>query len=86
MYKQISTAKLFTKVILLKTKAFNKHWLQKYRITRYFIKALEYMNYERIAAKIVNDITIYDKFWVSFMDCSLWLIFLSYKKRNKNLN
>lgn len=85
MYKQISTVELFTKVVLLKTKAFNKHWLQKYKITRYFIKAVEYFNYERIAAKIVDDTTVYDKFWVSFMDRSSWLIFLSYKKRNQNL-
>lgn len=85
MYKKASSAKLFKKVVLLKTKAFNKHWLQKYKISRYFIKAVEYLNYENIAAKIADDMTIYDKFWVSFMDRSSWLIFLSYKKRNKNL-
>ncbi len=85
MYRKVSSAELFTKVILLKTKSFNRHWLQKYKIARYLIKAIEYLNYERVTAKLVDDTTIYDKFWVSFMDRSSWLIFLSYKKRNKNL-
>ncbi len=85
MYRKVSSAKLFTNVVLLQTKSFNKHWLQRYKITRYSIKAIEYLNYENIAAKIVDDMTIYDKFWVSFMDRSSWLMFLSYKKRNKNL-
>ena len=85
LYKKATRAKLFTKVILLKTKKFNKHWLQKYKISRYLIKAIEYLNYESIATMIADDTTMYDKFWVSFMDRSSWLIFLSYKKRNKNL-
>lgn len=85
LYKKASSAKLFTKVELLKTKSFNKHWLQRFKITRYLIKAVEYLNYQRISAKIVDDVTVYDKFWVSFMDRSSWLNFLTYKKRNKDL-
>lgn len=85
MYKKARSAKLFTKVIPLKTKSFNKHWLQKYKIARYLVKAVEYLSHERISAKIANDTTKYDKFWVSFMDRSSWLMFLSYKKRNRNL-
>ena len=85
MYEKVSSSKLFTEVVLLKTKDFNNHWFQKYKITRYFVKAVEYLNYERIAKKIVNDMNMYDKFWVSFMDRSSWLMFLTYKKRNKNL-
>lgn len=85
MYNQITSVELFTKVILLETKTFNKHRLQKHRLTRYFIKAIEYLNYENIVLKIVDDATVYDKFWVSFMDRSSWLIFLTYKKRNSNL-
>lgn len=85
MYEKVSNSKLFLDVVLLKTKDFNNHWFQKYKITRYVVKAVEYLNYKRIAEKIVNDTMIYDKFWVSFMDRSSWLIFLTYKKRNKNL-
>lgn len=85
MYEKVNNAKLFTKVVLLKTKDFNKHWLQRYKTSRYLVKALEYLTYEHIAKKIVYDKTMYDKFWISFMDRSSWLIFLTYKKRNKNL-
>jgi len=82
MYEKISNSELFTSVQILKTRAFNKHWLQKYKITRYVIKAFEYLTYGKVASRFVDDRTVYDKFWVSFMDRSSWLIFLAYKKRN----
>ena len=85
MYTNINNTGLFSKVMLIKTKKFNKHWLQKYKITRYSIKAIEYLLYARITSKFIKDTTKYNQFWVSFMDRSSWLIFLTYKKRNKNL-
>lgn len=85
IYKKAYSSKLFTKVVLLKTTTFNKHWSQKQKITRYIVKAVEYLNHKKITANIVNDEMIYDKFWVSVMDRSSWLIFLSYRKRNSDL-
>ena len=85
LYKKIHSAKIFTNVFFIKTKDFNARWLHKYKITRYSIKIFEYFIYKRIVEKFVNDEKTYDRFWVSFIDYSTWLIYLTYKEKNKNL-
>lgn len=85
MYDETMKAQCFNKVFLLKTKAFNNHWTQKSKVTRYILKGIEYINHKKIARNFIDDDTVYDKFWVSFMDRSSWLIFLTYKKANPNI-
>lgn len=85
MYKKAKSSKLFTKVILLETLAFVSHWSQRYRITRYTTKAMQYWKYESYSSKIIDDATVYDKFWISFVVHSSWLLFLANKKKNNKL-
>lgn len=85
LYESAKRAKCFDNIFLLKTKEFNNHWTQKYKITRYISKTLEYFFYEKIANHFVYDKNTYTKFWVPFMDRSTWLIFLLYKKYTPNI-
>ncbi|MEA3521788.1 MAG: polysialyltransferase family glycosyltransferase [Campylobacterota bacterium] len=85
MYNGAMQAQCFHQIFLLKTKAFNNHWTQKFKVTRYIVKGIEYINHKKIALNFIEDNTNYDKFWVSFMDRSSWLIFLTYKKVNPNI-
>ncbi len=86
MYNEAMKAQCFHQVFLLKTKAFNNHWTQKFKVTRYIVKGIEYIKHKKIALNFIEDNTIYDKFWVSFMDRSSWLIFLTYKNANPNID
>lgn len=85
MYENALKISCFHQVFMLKTKKFNHHWTQKYKPTRYVIKGIEYFNHKRITANFLEDYTQYDKFWVAYMDRSSWLIFLTYKKVNPDL-
>ncbi len=85
IYEKALKSKCFDKVELLKAKHFNKHWLQYYKISRYIIKAYEYLNFKKIASKLIKNINQYDRFCVSFMDRSSWLLYLSMKKDNDSL-
>lgn len=85
IYNKAIEAGCFHQVFLLQTKDFNNHWTQKYKVIRYIVKGIEYINHKKIALKFTEDNTIYDKFWVSFMDRSSWLLFLTYKNINPNI-
>lgn len=85
MYNQIKDARIFDEVHLLSVKKFNKHWLKKYKVSRYALNAYEYLRYEKTSNKFIVDSNIYDYFWVSFMDRSSWLMFLKFQKYNKKI-
>lgn len=86
MYKKAIETNLFKKVYLLKTSEYNR-WSrsERNRFTRYMVKILEYLFYKTISKHFVKDQILYDKFWISHMDQSSWLLFMMNKKRNKYL-
>lgn len=86
VYNELKKEKLFTEIFYLKTKSFNQHWLQKYRMTRYFVNIIMHLNYEKTFSKLVSDMRVYDVFWTSYMDRASQLFFLTHKKRNRDLD
>ncbi len=87
MYKNAINSNCFTQVYLIKAMSYtnNMHWMLNYRITAYLYRGYEYLNLDRISSGFIKDDTIYDHFWVSFMDQSFWYMYLSYNKRNSQL-
>ncbi len=87
MYKNAINSNCFTQVYLIRTINFNNntHKVLSYRITAYLYRGYEYFNLDRISSSFVKDDSLYNRFWVSFMDRSSWYMYLSYKKINSQL-
>lgn len=85
IFNKLKEFDFFKSIFYIKTVDFNHHWTQKYKITRYIVKTFEYLMYKSISKRFFNNSTVYDNFYVSFMDRSSFIMFMDYKGINKNL-
>jgi energy-converting hydrogenase A subunit M len=85
MYEKAIASKLFVRVQLVKTLAFIKHWSYRFKVTRYLVKGIQYWNHDYFSSKLVDDVEVYDKLWISYIVHASWLLFLTNKAKNKNI-